>query len=284
MGKLKYESVKWDLTIIAIFLTNAGRTSGVKKEVFLAIVAIAENGTTYNWAKHVVDLLVENIKNCQDNGASIRFSSLLIWLAMTDVTPVGEAEFTATGHAFMFNFRALSWKNPKSLIDRAKIFFEQWFQNLKLKCGRWRVAQNIRRSLPGSAHVDLQLDHTRVWSKIDGTQDASDLDYVPSTKDIYADLSWQTDHPMQPLMAALSSYDQVSTPLTEAEREEERELTMHIEMFSVAESGSSQVQAEVQAKSTQVEKPALSESGHDNNGSERTLSNPIRSDEEGEDE
>lgn len=89
---------------------------------------------------------------------------------------------------------------------------------------------------------------------------------------------------MQPPMAALSSYDQVSTPLTEVEREEERELTMYIDMLSVADSGSSQVQVEVQAKSTQVEKPALPESGHDNNGSERTLSNPIRSDEEGEDE
>jgi len=143
----------------------------------------------YNWSKHVVDLLLENIKNFQDNGASIRFPSLLIWLAMTNVTPVGEAEFTATEHAFMFNFRSFSMNNPNQLIERTKMLFEQWFQNLKLKCGRWRVAQNVRRSLPGSAHVDLQLDHTRIWSGVDGAGDADDLDYIPSVADIYAKLS-----------------------------------------------------------------------------------------------
>ena len=79
------------MTIISIYLMNVGQPSNVKKEVLLAVVEIAENGTKYNWSKHVVDLLLENIKNCQDNGASIRFPSLLINLAMTDVTPVGES-------------------------------------------------------------------------------------------------------------------------------------------------------------------------------------------------
>ena len=84
---------------------------------------------------------------------------------------------------------------------------------------------------------------------------------------------------MQPPTVAFVSYEQLSIPLTEAEREEERETTMYIEMFSVAKSRLSQVQVE----STQVEKPALLEMGHNNNGSERTLSNMIRLDEEGED-
>jgi len=114
-------------------------------------VEIATKGTAYNWAQHVVNLLLENIRNCQDNGASIRFLSLIIWLAMTDITPIGEAQFTATGQTFMFNFREFSANNPKKYMDKAKILFEQWFQNLKLKCGRWRVAHNVRRSLPGSA-------------------------------------------------------------------------------------------------------------------------------------
>jgi len=49
---------------------------------------------------------------------------------------------------------------------------------------------------------------------------------------------------MQPLMVAFSSYEQLSTLFTEAEQEEERETTMYIEMFYVAESGLSQVQVE----------------------------------------
>jgi len=90
ISQVRHDSVKWALTIIVVCLTNAGRSSSVKREVLPAVVQIAENNTVYNWAKHVVDLLVENIKNYQDNGANIRFPSLLIWLAMTDVTPVGE--------------------------------------------------------------------------------------------------------------------------------------------------------------------------------------------------
>ena len=69
----------------------------MKKEVLPAAVEIAKNGKKYNWSKHVVDLVLENIKNYQENDASIRFPSLLIWLAMTDVTPVREAQFTTIG-------------------------------------------------------------------------------------------------------------------------------------------------------------------------------------------
>ena len=66
------------------------------------------------------------------------------------------------------------------------MLFEQWFQNLKLKCGRWRVAQNVRHSLPGSARVDLKLYHTIIWSGVDDTGDADDLDYILSVADIYS--------------------------------------------------------------------------------------------------
>ena len=79
------------MLIIAICLTNVGRPSNVKKEVLPTIVEIAKNGMKYNWSKHVVDLLLENIKNYQENGANIRFPSLLIWLVMADVTPVRES-------------------------------------------------------------------------------------------------------------------------------------------------------------------------------------------------
>ena len=163
---------------------------------------------------------------------------------MTDVTPVGEAQFTATGQAFMFNFKSFSMNNLKQLLERAKMLFEQWFQNLKLKCGRWRVAQNVRRSLLGSAYVDLQLDHTRVWRWVDGAKGAEDLDYIPSVVDIYADLSRQTRQPMQPPTVAFTSCKQLSIPLKKAKREEERETTMYIEMLFVVESELSQALVE----------------------------------------
>ena len=117
ISQVRHDSVKWALTIIVVCLTNVGRPSSVKREVLSAIVQIAENGTIYNWAKHVVDLLIENIKNCQDNDANIRFPSLLIWLAMTDITLVGETQFTATRQSFVFNFRSFSMNNPKPILE-----------------------------------------------------------------------------------------------------------------------------------------------------------------------
>lgn len=156
--------------------------------------------------------------NCQDNGTSIRFPSLLIWLAITDITPVREAEFMAIGQSFMFNFRSFLVNNPKKHMDKAKMLFEQWFQNLKVKCGRWRVAQNVQRSLPSGAYIDLQLDYTRVWSGVDEVGTASDLDYIPLVAEIYAELSSQTGCQIQPPSVALATCEQLSIPLTEEKK------------------------------------------------------------------
>jgi len=104
ISQARHDYVKWVLTIIVVCLTNVGRPSSIKREVLPAAVQIAENGTIYNWSKYVFDLLIENIKNYQDTGANTRFPSLIIWLAMIDITPVDETQFTATGQPFMFNF------------------------------------------------------------------------------------------------------------------------------------------------------------------------------------
>ena len=197
---------------------NIGRPSSVKREVLPVAVEIAKKGTVYNWSSYLVDLLIENIKNCQDTGASIRFPSLIIWLAMTDITPVGEAQFTATDQPFMFNFRDFSMHN-KQVSGHPKQLFELWFQNLKVKCGKWRVPQYVRRSLPDSVQVDLQLDHTRVWSSVENAQEAVDLDYSPSVVAIYADLSRQVGQAMQPPTVAFLRTERISKPLTEAEKE-----------------------------------------------------------------
>lgn len=93
----------------------------------------------------------------------------------------------------------------KPILEWSKLLFEQRFQNLKIKCGKWRVAQNVWRSLPSSAYVDLQLDHIRIWSGADNAKDAKDLNYIPSVVDIYADLSRQIGQAMQPPAVAFIS-------------------------------------------------------------------------------
>lgn len=138
ISQTSHAAVEWALTIIVVCLTNAGRPSSVKREVLLVAVDIALNGTVYNWSSYLADLLAENIKNYHDTGASIRFPSLIIWLAMTDVVLIGEAQFTATNQPLMLNFRTFSMHNKHALRHPQQLF-EFWFQNLKLKCGKWRV-------------------------------------------------------------------------------------------------------------------------------------------------
>ena len=122
IGKATHEGVEWALTIIALCLTNAGRSSSVKRDVLPVAVELATQGTIYNWSRYLVDLLDENIRNCQETGASIRFPSLLIWLVMTDITPVGDVQFTTVGQPFMLNFRLFSTTNKQAPLRAAKYF------------------------------------------------------------------------------------------------------------------------------------------------------------------
>lgn len=76
---------------------------------------------------------------------------------------------------------------------------------------------------------------------------------------------------MQPPTVAFLQTEQVSVPLTEAEKEEERETSMYIEMFSMAESEQSSV-TQTQAEPTQAGQTANTEVAQDSD-SENTLSN-----------
>lgn len=74
--------------------------------------------------------------------------------------------------------------------------------------------------------VDLQLDHTRIWSGVENAPKAADLDYNPTVVAIYAELSRQVGQAMQPPAVAFSRVEHISESLTEADQEEERKTSM----------------------------------------------------------
>ena len=52
----------------------------------------------------------------------------------------------------------------KSLgIPSPKQIFTMWLQEVKSACHKWRVPQNIRQALPLTFHIELELDHTKLW-------------------------------------------------------------------------------------------------------------------------
>ena len=94
-----------------------------------------------------------------------------------------------------------------------------------------------------------------VWSGVERTEEAADLDYSPSVVAIYEDLSRQVGHAMQPPTVAFLRIEQITEPLTEAKQEEDRETSMYIEMFSKADLAQSKV-SETQVAPAHTGQPA----------------------------
>ena len=78
-------------------------------------------------------------------------------------------------------------------LENGKVLLENWFQTLKVQTTRWRVPQNIRRSLPKIAHIQLEFDHTTFWYMQGAKAKAKRLDYYSTVDDIFQELARQSN-------------------------------------------------------------------------------------------
>ena len=74
-------------------------------------------------------------------------------------------------------------------LAKGKVLLENWFQQLKVHTTRWRLPQNIQRSLPKTAHIQLELDHTAVWYMQGAKEKEKTLDYYPTIEQIFLELA-----------------------------------------------------------------------------------------------
>ena len=79
--------------IIATGLTPTSRASDMKLEMLEAVDTIADRGKIYHWAQYVADMLNFVCEKCQELGGIIRFPSLIIWIAMYHLCPIGDKQF-----------------------------------------------------------------------------------------------------------------------------------------------------------------------------------------------
>ena len=86
--------MRWTTLILSIYLTIFSRPSDVKLNMLEAINRVANHGKTYRWESYLADLVKLNYEKCQEQGTPIRFCSLLIWIAMSRISPIGQPEFT----------------------------------------------------------------------------------------------------------------------------------------------------------------------------------------------
>ena len=79
--------------IIAPGLTLTGRGSDLKLDMLEAVDNIADSGKIYRWAEYVADMLKGICEKCQESRGIIRFPSLMIWIVMYYLCPVGDKQF-----------------------------------------------------------------------------------------------------------------------------------------------------------------------------------------------
>ena len=128
-----------------------------------AIDGVANHAKTYSWASYLADLVKLNCEKCQEQGTPIKFCSLLIWIAVSRMSPVGRPKFTNLSGPSMYNYTCFKIKTKVKGDPSQKEMFAMWLQQIKLACHKWCVPQDIHRALPSTFHIELGLDYTKLW-------------------------------------------------------------------------------------------------------------------------
>ena len=74
-------------------------------------------------------------------------------------------------------------------IPSSKQIFSIWLQEVKSTCHKWRVPQNIRRALPPTCHIELGLDHTKIWYVDKEAVESTDLPSYLTVDEIFNELA-----------------------------------------------------------------------------------------------
>ena len=78
-------------------------------------------------------------------------------------------------------------------IPSPKHIFTMWMQEVKLVCHKWRVPQNICRELPLTCHIELGLDHTKLWYVDSQAVEPTDLPFYPTVNEIFNESTRQSN-------------------------------------------------------------------------------------------
>ena len=157
-------------------------------------------------------------EKCQESTGIIRFPSLIIWRVMYHLFPVGDKQFEEPHKYHMWRFKPFSHNGTLKELANGKVLLENWFQTLKFQTTRWRVPQNIQRSLPKKTHIQLELDHTAVWYMQGVKSKPKPLNYYPSFDEIFQELARQSNTKLLIQARAKGTDHPIEEPLTDQEK------------------------------------------------------------------
>ena len=189
---------------------------------------IVKLGKTYCWAQYIADMIKGICEKCQETIVAIKLPSLIIWIPMYYLCPIGDRQFLELTRFHMWHFKPFSMDGNSQELEGAKVLLENWFQNLKVLTSRWRVPQNIRRCIPLTTHIQLELDHIVVWYMKGVAVKDKHLDCYPTDEEIFKELSLQSNTKISIPAAAKKRNQPILEPLTDQEKEEYYEVHLHI--------------------------------------------------------
>ena len=110
--------------IIATRLTPTGRGSDLKLDMLEAVDTIADTGKIYRWAEYVADMLKGICEKCQESRGIIRFPSLMIWIVMYYLCPIGDKQFREPTKFHMWRFKPFTQTRTMKELVKSKVMLE----------------------------------------------------------------------------------------------------------------------------------------------------------------
>ena len=77
-------------------------------------------------------MLKGNCEKFHESGGIIRFPSLIIWIVMYYLCPVGDKQFQEPTRFLMWRFKPFTQTGTLKELANGKVLLENWFQQLKI--------------------------------------------------------------------------------------------------------------------------------------------------------
>ena len=200
-----------------------------------AINRFANNAKTYSWASYLANLVKSNCEKCQEEGTPITLCSLLILIAMSRMSHVGHPEFTNLSGPSMYNYSCFKIKAKVKGEPSPKNMFAMCLQQINSTYHKWRVPQNSLRALPSTCHIELGLDYTKLWYVDGHVVEPVELPYYPMVKQIFGELTRQSNTIMPIPTEAREIQVDLLLPLTDKEKVEQHEVELKMQSFVLEE-------------------------------------------------
>jgi hypothetical protein len=106
-----------------------------------------------------------------------------------------------------------------------------WLQQVKSACHKWRVTQNIHLALPPTCHIELILDHIKLWYADGQVTKLTELPFYLIVDQIFGELSRQSNMITPITPEARDIQVDLLLPLMDGEKVEQHEAKLQMQSF-----------------------------------------------------